>query len=204
VKLSNSSDKLIYSNKIIAEHTSEIFNVTQNYNLDIAYKNPQNKSSLYHNVVSFPWIVQSLDYDLRTYYWIVMAGVLASRFFDFLLRRLKIVDQVKENIAKEASSLSNESDPKKIDEINKRIDQLIEIKNMLRDKIVQDLDWKEGLWITFSFIVTLLVFSSFKQSVTLSTSALVNLSLAFGFGFTFDRTLELATRFKPISTTDST
>jgi hypothetical protein len=203
VKVLNSTNKIVYSNEILAEHNSEIFNTTQNYIIDIAYLSVQNQSELYHNKISFAWNVQSLDYDLRTYYWIVMAGVLASRFFDFLLRRLRILDQVKESIVKESLNLANETDPKKIEEINNRMDKLIENKNSLRDRIVQDLDWKEGLWITFSFIVTLLVFSSFKQSVTLSTSALVNLSLAFGFGFTFDRTLELATRFKPVFTTDS-
>ena len=59
---------------------------------------------------------------------------------------------------------------------------------------------RDILWIVFSFIVAVLVFASFKQNVALIDSVLINISIAFAFGFTFDRTLEMATRFKSIYT----
>ncbi|MGE5684784.1 MAG: hypothetical protein ACM3ZS_06540, partial [Nitrososphaerota archaeon] len=41
----------------------------------------------------------------------------------------------------------------------------------------------ELIWIPFSAIITLLIFSSFVDQVKLSADIIVNLSLAFGFGF---------------------
>jgi hypothetical protein len=139
-----------------------------------------------------------------------MVGVVGSRFLDFLLRRLRSEDKIKskiddeqdiiiESVSKDAISL-----PKNYQRnlAKEKIDTLIDINADFRDKVVQELHWKELLWIIFSFIIAVLVFSSFKTSVTLSNFVLVNVSLAFAFGFTFDRTLEMATRFKSIYTSD--
>jgi hypothetical protein len=49
----------------------------------------------------------------------------------------------------------------------------------------------ELVWIPFSAIITLLVFASFKDQVNLTGDILTNLSLAFGFGFAFDKVLEV-------------
>lgn len=49
---------------------------------------------------------------------------------------------------------------------------------------------EELIWIPFSAIITLLIFTSFIDKVTLSADVIVNLSLAFGFGFGFDKVFE--------------
>jgi hypothetical protein len=52
------------------------------------------------------------------------------------------------------------------------------------------LDNREYLWIPFSAIVTLLIFTSFHQQIKLSSDILLNFALAFGFGFGFDKVFE--------------
>jgi hypothetical protein len=49
---------------------------------------------------------------------------------------------------------------------------------------------EELIWIPFSAIITLLIFSSFVDQVRLSADIIVNLSLTFGFGFGFDKVFE--------------
>jgi hypothetical protein len=49
----------------------------------------------------------------------------------------------------------------------------------------------ELVWIPFSAIITLLVFASFKEQVNLTGDIVTNFSLAFGFGFGFDKVLEV-------------
>lgn len=73
-------------------------------------------------------------------------------------------------------------------------------KQKLTNKILE-INEREALWIIFSFIISILLFSGFKETLKdLTTVVLFNVSIAFGFGFAFDRTLELATRFKSIYT----
>jgi hypothetical protein len=48
----------------------------------------------------------------------------------------------------------------------------------------------ELLWVPFSAIITLLIFSSFKEQVRLTNDIITNMALAFGFGFGFDRVFE--------------
>jgi hypothetical protein len=55
------------------------------------------------------------------------------------------------------------------------------------------------VWIIFSFIIAVLIFSSFNTQVQLTTTVVANISLAFGFGFGFDKVLEVAKRFQNIS-----
>jgi hypothetical protein len=52
------------------------------------------------------------------------------------------------------------------------------------------LDKREYLWIPFSAIVTLLIFTSFHQQIKLSSDILLNFALAFVFGFGFDKVFE--------------
>ena len=49
---------------------------------------------------------------------------------------------------------------------------------------------REYLWIPFSAIITLLIFTSFHEQVKLSSDILLNFALAFGFGFGFDKVFE--------------
>lgn len=50
---------------------------------------------------------------------------------------------------------------------------------------------EELIWIPFSAVITLLIFSSFVNQITLTSDIILNLSLAFGFGFGFDKILEV-------------
>lgn len=50
---------------------------------------------------------------------------------------------------------------------------------------------RELLWVPFSAVITLLIFSSFKEQIQLSTDVMTNLALAFGFGFGFDKVFEV-------------
>ena len=68
--------------------------------------------------------------------------------------------------------------------------------NKLTRTELQNIDY---VWILFSFIIALLIFSSFKQQVSLSTHIIANLSAAFAFGFGFDKVLEVAERFRSLT-----
>lgn len=59
----------------------------------------------------------------------------------------------------------------------------------------------ELIWIPFSAIITLLIFSSFVDQVKLSSDIVLNLSLAFGFGFGFDKVFEAWQKSPPQGTT---
>jgi hypothetical protein len=55
---------------------------------------------------------------------------------------------------------------------------------------IQSLMNKDYLWIGISAIIALIIFSSFQQQVHLTGNILYNVSLAFAFGFGFDRILD--------------
>jgi hypothetical protein len=59
---------------------------------------------------------------------------------------------------------------------------------------------EELIWIPFSAIITLLIFSSFVDQVKLSADVIMNLSLAFGFGFGFDKVFEAWQKSPPRGT----
>jgi hypothetical protein len=194
------------------------------YNLSTSQSSPtnfQNQSTLKYVPITFPWNVRTSDLSLITYFFIVMAGVVASRFLDFVLRGLGKEDDIRKKMDQEVHDLiddvptkDDKNYDKKIKDYQEKSEQmkkehmqhLEELSGMntyYKDRILQTLHWKDLLWIIFSFLIAVLLFSTFKQNVILSTSLLINISLAFGFGFTFDRTLEMATRFKPIYTSGS-
>jgi len=68
--------------------------------------------------------------------------------------------------------------------------------NKLTSTELHNIDY---VWILFSFIIALLIFSSFKQQVSLTTHIIANISAAFAFGFGFDKVLEVAERFKSLT-----
>jgi hypothetical protein len=67
-------------------------------------------------------------------------------------------------------------------------------KNNIQQKPgpIQSLSNSDYLWIGISAIIALLIFSSFQQQVHLTGNVLYNISLAFAFGFGFDKVLEAA------------
>ena len=85
--------------------------------------NPEGIRKIHHSLVTFPWNVRSLDLSLPTYFWIVMVGVVASRFLDFILSRLKTEDYIKEKIRAEMSNYidSNEDSKEKIESLRQKI-----------------------------------------------------------------------------------
>ncbi len=195
------------SNNYVTINETQIFgsNLTSSkYLKDTGYYFDNSDTMVYHNQFTFPWVIKSLDMNLITYFWIVMTGVVTSRFLDFLLVRLRKEDEIAKLLDEEMSKHIKSEDIINNEITNRRILDLRDKMGYFRDNIVQDLHWKELLWIVFSFIVAILVFAGFKQNVTPISSILINISLAFAFGFTFDRTLEMATRFKSVFTSDST
>ena len=62
------------------------------------------------------------------------------------------------------------------------------------DKLNQNkFNQQDLVWIFASGVITLLIFSSFQQQVDLQSSLIINISLAFTFGFGFDKLIETAT-----------
>jgi hypothetical protein len=124
---------------------------------------PASDPKVYRNSVPFQWTIKMTDLSLTTYFWIVMAGVVTSRFMSLILD--------------------------KVEKHREHGDQ---------DGDFQIINWRDGLGILFSFIIALILFSSFKQqAASLTTIVLFNISIAFAFGFGFDKTLEVAPRFSP-------
>jgi hypothetical protein len=62
-------------------------------------------------------------------------------------------------------------------------------------KAFVQLEIKDYLWIVFSFIIGILIFSSFKNQIDLTSDIIINISLAFGFGFGFEKVLEVGEDF---------
>ena len=48
-------------------------------------------------------------------------------------------------------------------------------------RVFVQLEIKDYLWIVFSFIIGILIFSSFKNQIDLTSDIIINISLAFGF-----------------------
>ena len=59
---------------------------------------------------------------------------------------------------------------------------------------------RDALWAPFSAIITLLIFTSFREQVALTNDIITNLALAFSFGFGFDKILEVWQK-SPLRTT---
>jgi hypothetical protein len=125
---------------------------------------PKSEAIIYHNSVPFQWTIRMTDLSLTAYFWIVMTGVVASRFMSLILSKIEGLGK------KNTKDFENN---------------------------IQRIRWQDGLGIMFSFIIALVLFSSFKQANTLTTTILFNISIAFAFGFGFDKTLEVAPRFDP-------
>jgi hypothetical protein len=56
---------------------------------------------------------------------------------------------------------------------------------------LKTLDGRDALWAPFSAIITLLIFTSFREQVVLTNDIITNLALAFSFGFGFDKIMEV-------------
>jgi hypothetical protein len=118
--------------------------------------------------VPFNWTIKTMNMSIFSYFWIVLIGVLVSRLLSLVLDKL-------EEIQKTPTAQ----------------------QQAIKDKPIV-LNINDYVWITFSFIIAILIFSSFSTQVDLTTNIVINISLAFGFGFGFDKVLEVAKRFQNI------
>lgn len=73
------ADKLpVYKMNVYAQHSLQVQNTTNLYSVATYFLN--GSGNLVQNVVSFAWPIKTLDFSLLTYFWIVLIGVVVSRF----------------------------------------------------------------------------------------------------------------------------
>jgi hypothetical protein len=98
------------------------------------------------------------------YFWIIFSGVLLSRIFPLFTNQERRQD--------DDSNQSGNS-------ISARVTERIKLGPI------------EFLWVPFSAIITLLIFTSFKGQIQPTSDIIGNMALAFGFGFGFDKVLNM-------------
>ena len=151
-----------------ANHNLEISNTTNLYTIDVIHYNGTGNIPQKWSV-PFSWPIKTLNMSIFSYFWIVLIGVLVSRLLSLVLD--------------------------KVEQIQKAPDAAQ--KNVIESKPIV-LNINDYIWITFSFIIAILIFSSFSSQVDFTSNIIINISLAFGFGFGFDKVLEVAKRFQNI------
>lgn len=65
---------------VSAKHNLEIGNTSNPYTIDITYTNATDDTTPHQGVV-FSWPIKTLDFNLLSYFWIVLIGVIVSRLF---------------------------------------------------------------------------------------------------------------------------
>jgi hypothetical protein len=156
-----------------AQHNLMVNNYTKPYSMDILYFNKT--AQLNDLPFTFDWPAKTADLSPFSYFWIVLIGVMVSRLLSLILDKIDKAKQVVE-----------------ADTTGKNLQQALEEQKPI------SLTVNDTIWIAFSFIIALLIFSSFSGQVHLTTNILTNVTLAFGFGFGFDKVLEVAKRFEGI------
>jgi hypothetical protein len=151
-----------------ANHNLEISNTTALFTIDVILSNGTGTIPQKWSV-PFSWPIKTMNMSIFSYFWIVLIGVLVSRLLSLVLDKLEEIQKAPDKVRK----------------------QEIESKPIV-------LNIHDYIWITFSFIIAILIFSSFSTQVDLTTNIIINISLAFGFGFGFDKVLEVAKRFQNI------
>jgi hypothetical protein len=157
-----------YKMEANANHNLEISNTTALFTIDVILSNGTGTIPQKWSV-PFSWPIKTMNMSIFSYFWIVLIGVLVSRLLSLVLDKLEEIQKAPDKVRK----------------------QEIESKPIV-------LNIHDYIWITFSFIIAILIFSSFSTQVDLTTNIIINISLAFGFGFGFDKVLEVAKRFQNI------
>jgi len=155
-----------YSMLAYANHNLEIENSTKQYTIDVIYSNSTDNIPQKWSV-PFSWPIKTMNMSIFAYFWIVLIGVLVSRLLSLVLDKLEEIQQTQDQ----------------------------KMKDLITSQAIV-LNINDYVWITFSFIIAILIFSSFNEQVELTTNIIINISLAFGFGFGFDKVLEVAKRFQ--------
>jgi hypothetical protein len=162
--------KRVYQTELTVPHTMATGNITSENQIIISYLKG-NSSKLMQHISPFDWTIKTMDLSPIIYFTIVMIGVLISRIISLMLK--KIEDNKEEN---------KTANPK----VPLTAAKMVELKP------------NDSLWLLFSFIISVLIFAAFNQQVHLGPSIMVNIVLAFGFGFGFEKVLEVATRFNDL------
>jgi hypothetical protein len=184
-----------YVLEVTARHNLDIGNMSGTYNLTIFYTDPNHGPMIKQTLPTSPikqtsqtvnpatptttrwivaptaamqylhsafvWPIKTTDLPPLTYFWIVLIGVILSK--------------LSTRIISEKQKRSNNPPPPTTTASSSPISSL------------SNFDY---LWIGISAIIALLIFSSFQQQVHLTGNILYNISLAFAFGFGFDRVLD--------------
>ena len=82
--LENKSNSIKYMTKLTARHYDEISNSSYAYNLRIEYFE-KGSNTLNDVIVPFQWTIIPKDLSWLGYFWIVLAGIVASRFITFII-----------------------------------------------------------------------------------------------------------------------
>jgi hypothetical protein len=172
------NDHYIASAILNAQHDGQLSNKTYPYAVDIFYTS-QNNSDLQSFSIPFTWPIQKMDFSMLNYFWIVLIGVITSR----LSKRYA-----------EHHSMGKRS-PGTTDTTVAIHTGALTIPKQTSSAQPPYLKPTDFLWIGFSAIIALLIFSSFEENVTLTSFIITNVSVAFGFGFGFDKVLEAGQEF---------
>jgi hypothetical protein len=170
---------------LVAYHNYQVNNATKPYTLGIFYVN-ETDGKLYELPLQFGWSIKTMDLDLLSYFLIVLIGVMASRILTLMLNKLQDMKK----------KVDDEMKKKVDDEVKKKVDdEKVDLNTKSMENVIR-LNLKDYVWVVFSFVIAVLVFSSFSTQVHLTSYILINISLAFGFGFGFDKVLEVSQRFQ--------
>ena len=164
-----------------AHHYLQVKNYTDPYTMYIQYLNMSNEMDELSLV--FDWPAKTMDLNDFSYFWIVLIGVMVSRVLSIILNKL--------SEAKKRAEVTVSNNPAGT--------TLAAEYKIERDALKISLNLNDGIWIAFSFVIALLIFASFSGQVDPTTSILTNITLAFGFGFGFDKVLEVAKKFEDIA-----
>jgi hypothetical protein len=161
-----------YETPVQAYHPLEITKLNQTYILTIVYRTVENQSNNFSQPLvikeNFRWPLFTWDLGNFNYFWIIFSGVLLSRIFPLFIKN-------QERGQDDASNQSSNS-------ISSRVTERIKLGPI------------EFLWVPFSAIITLLIFTSFKGQIQPTSDIIGNMALAFGFGFGFDKVLNMGHR----------
>lgn len=160
-----------YETSVQAYHPLEIRKLNQTYILTIVYRAFENQSNSSSQPIvikeNFGWSLDTWDLGNFNYFWIIFSGVLLSRIFPLF-----------SNQGRQQDNATNDSGNR----ISGRVPERIKLGPI------------EFLWVPFSAIITLLIFTSFKGQIQPTSDIIGNMALAFGFGFGFDKVLGMGYR----------
>jgi hypothetical protein len=165
-----SNSGLLYYAPVKGWHRLDIRNSTEAFFVSIIYHAPSSTQSNSSIVlpeienVPFNWNIQTLDLTSFSYLVIIFVGVLLSRLFPIVLKPKPPGERQ-----------PGERQPGERQPGDKKL----------------PFGGIELLWIPFSAVIALLIFTSFHDEVNPTADILTNVGLAFGFGFGFDKILTL-------------